>query len=403
MLDPIHRYVISGGAGGHTGVDEANAWDLEEGLANATEGMYVWIKAGTYEAGGEIPISDPSLSVGGTGDITKNRHIHFIGYKATVVEGSLLSDMDYGQTYYGGALDAFKAANGYPVDNASAEWVIFNGLGAITGPLMTINGKDNIHFHNIFFTRTDQSVPASLIKFVTSPAGITLVNCKFDDGYAATTGTAYDVSILDCYFNDNFTSPYIVRGWVAILLHVKGCVFDIGAGKVGLAPTYSVIEDTIFWGGEKGIQTYYHSIVVRNCLFYKQTLTGIWVYQNNSVLTEYNNIFAFSYSSDYAVLINYAGGSTVQYSDYSLSWAISAVEGGDTPWWHDFDNKDFTGPNAQTDVDPKFVNRSQGDFRLLPGSPCLNTGRPDAFDQPTTIGPSYKRQSARPLRGLAYV
>jgi len=52
-------------------------------------------------------------------------------------------------------------------------------------------------------------------------------------------------------------------------------------------------------------------------------------------------------------------------------------------------------------IDPQFVDAASGDFRLKPGSPCLNTGRPTPQNGFSSIGAWQKKQGA-PAKSIIY-
>ena len=52
-----------------------------------------------------------------------------------------------------------------------------------------------------------------------------------------------------------------------------------------------------------------------------------------------------------------------------------------------------TPGTGEISSDPLFVNETLGDFRLMPGSPCIDTGFPagadmGALDYPTDVSPT---------------
>ena len=86
------KYVTTAGAGGHTGVDEANAWTMEEACDNVADGQRVNVKANAsytteYATGG---VKDCVMYIV-TAGTEVNGGIHWRGYHTTIGDGGIVT------------------------------------------------------------------------------------------------------------------------------------------------------------------------------------------------------------------------------------------------------------------------------------------------------------------------
>jgi len=351
-----NKFVSAYASGAFNGSDEAHPWTLTQALASAAVGDYVWIKDDrAYTTG-----CPWTLWVGGS--YANNTHIYFIGYhnSANCDFVNHISDMDYGQPYWGGPLNP----------SAVNCWVDINGSDTANSVLW-FDSRDNVHFRNLYFHNTNRA-SGNYAVYVENSKGVTFTKCKFADSYINLYfETCYSCLVEYCYFNDfaseNF-NPYTASGANHI---ISNCVFNGGTITIYRSSVYG----SLFIGGVYGLRTYNYNNAFNN-VFYGQTSYGI-SYGHNTFqggLIEHNNIFV---PATKAVLGIYkAGDGSLTYSGYGCAYCLAAPAGVlDVP---------YAGENA-LNVDPQFMNPAGNDFR--PRNPLvLRGGKPDFAGNPAQIG-----------------
>ncbi|MBU1259994.1 MAG: hypothetical protein KKE31_01490 [Planctomycetes bacterium] len=350
-----NKFVSSAGPKGiGDGSSEQNAWSLQQALNSATAGDYVWIKNdGTYAG---------TFTVNCSGSYTANTHIFLIGYNdinnCDLVNH--ISDMDYGQPFWGGPL------------NPDAEncWVNIDGEGA-AGNVVYQNAKHNVHWRNVHFHNSNKQAYNCAYK-VSNSQNVSFTKCKFTDGYINLWMDNSSTSCLVeyCYFSDYVVSNLDIGGgsYLNIFSH---CVFNGGRAKI----YRSVGCNSIFIGGSYAVGAYYYQNVVFNNTMYNQSSYCL-AYGHNSYpggLIEYNNIFIPAAKDIPAIYKN--GYGSLAYSGFGCAYCVNDGSVLDNP---------YSGENG-LNVNPQFANAAGNDFR--PTNPAvLRGGRPDFAGNPSQIG-----------------
>ncbi|KKM89441.1 hypothetical protein LCGC14_1248600, partial [marine sediment metagenome] len=185
----------------------------------------------------------------------------------------VVSDMDRGGIYYGGAWQAFKTANGFSTVRPDGKWVEWNAKGNDINilELNTSNfGMRNIKIHN---TIADSSAEG-LLHIDTTNFNTQLVNCWFatSSRFVVDDLVGKGNGVLDCYFEDtidamnmtDFRSSYFVD-----------CIIDLGTKADGI----SILDDCyvcccLIYEGEIGINQMANSSLMNN-IFFNQTVSCV--------------------------------------------------------------------------------------------------------------------------------
>ncbi|PKL43529.1 MAG: hypothetical protein CVV39_08545 [Planctomycetes bacterium HGW-Planctomycetes-1] len=351
------KFVSSAGPKGTgDGSSEENAWSLANALSNTSAGDYIWLKNDGVYAG--------TFTVNCSGSYTANTHIVFIGYNdinnCDLVKH--ISDMDYGQAFWGGPLKP----------NAENCWVNIDGQGA-AGNVVYQSSKHNIHWRNVHFHNTN-GLSGNDAYECRASRNVTWTKCKFTDAYFGLylEQTCHNVLVDYCYFGNNIRGCHFGSGYHSAL---RNCVMVIPAGNVGLIMYDTLCENSVFIGGAYAIGAQYYRNTVRNCVLYNQTSYCV-VYGHNtyvSGLIEFNNIYS-PLTKDLPAIYKEASGS-ITYGGYSCAYCIADDSVLDTP---------YDGQNGMN-VNPMLIDPDNMDFR--PRNPVvLRGGKGDFTGEPSQIG-----------------
>ena len=155
---------------------------------------------------------------------------------------------------------------------------------------------------------------------------------------------------------------------------MSGCICKSDVATQNLFFYGAVIENCIFIDGQTNVYADAGMTIVKNCTFFNTTVRAILCNSADGLVAEMNNIFYLAAAADLAVSLS--GGSLVS-SHNSCAYAYnSGTPVALTQAWP-------AGSVAERNVvdginieaDPLFVDAANDDFRLLPTSPCLNTGK----------------------------
>jgi hypothetical protein len=332
----------------------------------------------------ETLASGVEFSAGGS--VANNSTLRVIGYNTTP------GDMNYGGAYYQSAVDALQ--NGVTAGK-SISWDFDNQ--AIDG--LTISAS-KIVFENIYLHNVSQAANC-LLAFSGNPVGIGFIGCKFDDAYAVciAASTARCVWLSDCYVGDNMAYSYPLTGtWDSSM--AIDCVFKLAANSSGIRMYSTTFNRCLFVGGTFGIWYSTTHGPVNNCVFYGQTTGCVRLTSStNAMLFGENNIFMPAAAGDFVAYSSAAAGSVdTSMLKKSVVWTVAGVAmtnhlslNSVTSQLTDVVNIDAAGNY----LDPLFVDAPNGDFRLLPGSPCLNAGKRTLGDGYMSCGAWQQKQGAR--------
>ena len=246
-----------------------------------------------------------------------------------------------------------------------------------------ITGVENVEWRHIHATRDDAGESADELGWDIRPASVKynflLNNCKASNVYHGikTDGNCRSLVMINCIFEDTTSRALNHDGGYYGGVFV-GCIFKPNAAQKCVYTKYlSTFINCEFIGGNIGIEKVSsYPLTVINCTFYNQTSACIKMSLSLlGGLVEYNNIYCVAVpANDYAIEMDVVSGS-ICYSDYSATNSTIIGTWGKTGPGQDPLPKP---PNAIEEfvAANNFVDPNNDDFRLKPGSVCLNVGKP---------------------------
>jgi len=283
----VNRYVTVTATGGGDGRSESTAWTLSEAAANATSGMTIWIRAGTYAP------SSTGFTASNSGTVTSP--IKLIGYTTTpgditnaVVDGSnftsrseLLKTLDE-KTYPLFVGDSTNNHYGIYL-NAKNYWIIKNIQ--VTRFLYGVNIRnssyvvlENVNASDNYIGRRDNSANNAVGIMVGWHTG-------FNQDY---------IRLLKCLTFDNQIIGMLIRGDNSAILKSEAYVFYDGSYENGM--DYQILSE----GGDNSI---IKDCYVRRSPSVKHTGHGIPVRKgsfnlvdNCTVVDMENDVFVVAYA-----------------------------------------------------------------------------------------------------------
>jgi hypothetical protein len=283
-------------------------------------------------------------------DVDVNNNVTIKGYYSTI------GDQDYGGTYYkdpdhgwavidanNGAFHIFSAGN-----KENLRWSNFKTINVNTNQycfdLTPTAAQKGYMLQNCWTTGGRRAIQVDYLQ------SVIVIDCKFSGTYGTglTDGVIVmaannlgEISLLSNEFSHGNAKRTITMTSARIIalnnvINVNGTVsvgvFDLDSG----------------WGG-----------VIANNTIYENTGGNI----ANGIKLSFSNLI------NSAVFNNIIIGCTTGIND-----SVGINFGG----WNCFHNNgsNWTLRNGDIVADPQFMNAPNGDFRLKPTSPCLNTGKP---------------------------
>ncbi|NLV42855.1 MAG: PASTA domain-containing protein [Candidatus Hydrogenedentes bacterium] len=241
-------------------------------------------------------------------------------------------------------------------------------------------------------------------------------HCVFQDNEAQYGGAIYctdsDASISDCFFFENRG----VVGGGAMLNHfcsptVERCVFEGNTstegggvyshfGKPSLSACVFSRNSALQGGG--GLWNSRTSALVMNCLFVANTVYSEYGWQVNGggIMNSYGSSMEVV-NCTFTENISSGQGGALYNQEYaqaslknSIVWGNEAPEGAGI-WSIGYLANTLAsfsciqgGYEGEGNIaeDPLFANAAAGDYRLMPGSPCIDTGTPDGAPAADLLG-----------------
>jgi len=322
---------------------------------------------------------------GGTPEL--NTWLTIEGFNTAI--GDMLPGGDYYQSPFNEHLYGIDADRKVVIDRDSGS------------NILAFNSIENTMFRCLRFTNSSTTI------FTANSTCFNIIfkHSIFDDADTVCNATCNGFMFIDCYAEDFATTGNVIKlkGWGFLF---DGCILNL-SGEVqdginsGLGGTNGDIrlKNCIILNGAEGIHTKLYA-QVESCTFYNQAKTCILVdgvagtslslgYVTNSILMpKLHTLPAFMVGNSVGL-----GGSIV--NDYNCIFSVDgqaldkiATNSSGTEIELLFDENNIL-------ANPLMVNPANGDYRLLPGSPCLNKGTRTIGDGYTTIGAWQKKQGSR--------
>lgn len=337
----------------HTGSDtspydtEEKGTDLATAIGAASSFDVILIKADSmYTVNTEIDISSGKY------------YLTIKGYHTTP------GDCDYGGTYYKAPISGYAVFDGsadYVIDvNYSLREITFENVKTTTSPL--IKNSNTTIYYNTLISLRNCSFQSSERNNVSNMTGYVAYDCDFvtsgNRGGISITWTDVEdvivpIAVFDrCTFTIGETyceEPFNIDGEAldnnnAAYIRISNCLIDASAGgcyeaiKVyGIADgamTLDVYNNTIYGGPDKNIVEAIRSSVNTNCY--------------NNIIYGVENVFHDD------------GGRTHSFFN-NCYYHYDSLDG-------------YVAGTGDINADPQFTDAANGDFTLLPTSPCIDAG-----------------------------
>jgi hypothetical protein len=258
-------------------------------------------------------------------------------------------------------------SNGLPVA-PWGEYVWFDSNGDSIADLFEINTPSgaNIHFYGI---RVGVSMTNGCGFFITAwNSNILIESCYLDGLYDAVNddgGGGNKLSFLNCYMadggnlvktNDSTDSKHIIINCFLEPMETKA---DEAIRVDAEADAAIFIAGCVFVGGARGIiiESSNAFVMAMNNVFYEQTSSGLYL-TDGAKGNLVNNIF-YSTQTGF-VIIDSTGLGVVLLEDYNATNKASGL----------------IGAHSLHNIPDPFVDKTNHDFRLKPGTSLLNKGLP---------------------------
>ncbi|UCG52718.1 MAG: T9SS type A sorting domain-containing protein [Candidatus Latescibacterota bacterium] len=328
-------------------LDPSGPLTIQDAVTSAADGDTILLAAGTY-----------------TGD--GNRYVRFLGKQVvlTSVEGPEATTIDCENI-----TKAFFFIDGEGRETVLSGVTIKNGLGNRNGGGVYINGSSPSIIGNIFddnSARCDNPGEDDCVYGIGGAIYITggapLIACNRFSGNRSrgnVGGAIYSIhsnaEIVSNYFYSNYAGDCC---WQWPETQDGGAVASHGGS---LLFSNNVFYRNWTWRKAMALRLAHGDHTIRNCTFVDNEdgsyANVLWIV--GGVVQIENSIFAYNGTTGIMIECSDGGTATLTCNDFYNN----------TP--HAFCATDSSG---NISLDPLFVDRANGDFDLLPGSPCLPDG-----------------------------
>lgn len=359
------RYVYAAinGSSSNDGLSPSNPWDIETLLTRVNDHLNYGgpnnyevvgvIKAGTYDLVPIAGISIPVLPFGGGTDSWKyNRQAKFIGYYQSFDEANEVSDLDCGQPYHESPLESLRAAT------VGVNYPKFDGHEtAFSTGMISTDSRSSIVFKNIYFT-CNGATGSMIYNGGSGGDVLRLSGCKFVDDILSISGYHTNVSINDCFFDQNGGRAIDLLAADSYVTVSKSVICDVADSIIKMAGS-GIISGNLFIGAGSIIQPAPGAesieFVCNTC--YGQT-DGCLKLRNDVRYIIAGNIVSLA-DDNYGFLYGISGWlGTVVHNDHNCIHNATVFA--------DLEESSVVEPQIgqhSIEVDPKFADISNDDYR----------------------------------------
>ncbi len=373
---------------------------IQSAVDAAAAGDEVWVAAGTYTGTGDqvVNLKEGITLYGGFAGTETTRDGRGVDPAATVIFGDYTRrcitanetnvvdglTLQYGHAFEGAGISNGTAHNcvftgnwsgsdGGGMSNGTAYDCVFTGNSAYSNGGGMSNGTA---YNCVFNTNSARSNGGGM-------SNGTACNCAFTGNQADEAGGMFNGTAYNCVFTDN-RSQFAGGGMMGGAAH--SCTFTgnsipiLGAGG---GVSGGTADNCVFTGNSahQGGGMAYGSAV--NCTFVNNTVTpytfgyaGMW----DDVCECYVGGGSFTDPGDGTALLDSTGINCIMRCE-GLRPDVTA----NSTVSYSCLSKEVAG-TGNIVADPLFANPTTGDFRLQPGSPCIDTGTADGAPATDILG-----------------
>lgn len=296
-------------------------------------------------------------------DVDADDNITIKGYYSSV------GDQDCGGTYY---------------KHSSNGWVVIDANNGAFN-IFSVGDKDRLRWRNLKTINVNTSYSVYDLTPTTEQYGYLLQNCVITGGkHAVYAAYVSNLIIRDCIFTETYTT-----------IPIFGVIYLGTTCQRG-----SIIQDCDFSHGNAAKSIYCKNLgmnLIESNIFNITGTVGAIIHIDGAGLLANNIIYeATGGNITDGIKLGIYGQSTAIYNNIivgctkSINDTVPANFGG----WNCFYNNgsNWTLRDGDIVADPQFMDAANGNFKLKPTSPCLNTGKPTLDSGYTSIG-AWQRKS----------